>query len=79
MNTISVNLSEATGKAVKEFSEKNNISIDQFIVSAVVEKIAAFEEEGYLEKRAMRAKNFDIKSFLAKVPNSDPDKWDKKE
>lgn len=78
MNTVSVNLSEATGNAVRVFSEKNNISVDQFIVNAVVEKIAAFEEEGYLEERAKRAKSFDIKKFLSKVPDSEPDEWDKK-
>lgn len=79
MSTVSVNLSEATGNAVRVFSERNNISVDQFIVNAVVEKIAAFEEEGYLEERAKRAKDFDIKKFLAKVPDSEPDEWDKKE
>lgn len=78
MNTVSVNLSEATGNAVRVFSEKNNISVDQFIVNAVVEKIAAFEEAGYLEERAKRAKSFDIKKFLSKVPDSEPDEWDKK-
>lgn len=78
MNTININLSEATGNALRIFSEKNNISVDQFIVNAVVEKLAAFEEEGYIEERAKRAKSFDIKTFLAKVPDAEPDEFDKK-
>ncbi len=52
MSSLSLRLPDSYHTAVKEIAVQDNISINQFIVSAVAEKIAAFETQHYLENRA---------------------------
>jgi hypothetical protein len=48
------------------------VSINQFISSAVSEKISALLTEDYLIKRAKRAKKSAFRKVLNKVPNREP-------
>jgi hypothetical protein len=48
------------------------VSINQFISSAVSEKISAILTEEYLAKRAARAKKDGLKRVLDKVPDRKP-------
>ena len=54
--------------AVKEITTQDNILINQFIVSAVAEKIASFETQKYLEQRAEKGSVEKFKYVLSKVP-----------
>ena len=54
----------------KEFLEE--ISINQFIVSAVAEKISALETQNYLEERAERGSRNKFMAVLSKVPDTEP-------
>ena len=40
---------------VKEIAAKDSVSINQFVVQAVAEKVAMLRDRGYLAKRAARA------------------------
>lgn len=68
MSTLSVKIPDSYHTAVKDISMKDKISINQFIVSAVAEKIAAFETEKYLEARAARGSREKFMAVLSKVP-----------
>ncbi|MCP4266535.1 MAG: toxin-antitoxin system HicB family antitoxin [Gammaproteobacteria bacterium] len=73
MSTLSLRLSDSLHKEVKSLVKEEGISINQFISSAVAEKMSALLTEQYLIKRA---KSGDKKAFLKampKVPNSTPD------
>jgi len=48
------------------------VSINQFISSAVTEKISAIMTEEYLTKRASRAKKGALKRVLDRVPDREP-------
>jgi hypothetical protein len=48
------------------------VSINQFISSAVSEKISALMTEDYLNERAKRAKKEDFGKILARVPRRKP-------
>ena len=48
MSALSVRLPDSVHETVKALAEKDNISINQFISSAVIEKITALETEKYL-------------------------------
>ena len=50
MSALSVRLPDSVHETVKALAEKDNISINQFISSAVIEKITALETEKYQEK-----------------------------
>jgi hypothetical protein len=77
MNTISLSLPESLHKRVKELADKDRVSIDQFVISAIAEKIAAFMAEDYLEERAKRGSKQKFEQALAKVPDVEPEEYDK--
>lgn len=77
MSTLSLRLPDSLHKKVKELSQKDNISINQFITSALAEKISALLTEEYLEKRAQRAGKAKFEKALSKVPKVEPEEYDK--
>jgi hypothetical protein len=51
---------------------KQGVSINQFISSAVAEKISAIMTDDYLRSKAKRAMKKDLKEILDKVPDREP-------
>lgn len=72
MATLSLRLPDSYHTMVKEIAEKDEISINQFIISAVAEKISALETQDYLEKRAGKGSKDKFLAVLAKVPANAP-------
>ena len=58
-------------------SLKGDISMNQFIVTAVAEKIAALKTEDYLKQRALQGDRSHALSMLDQVADIAPDKQDK--
>jgi hypothetical protein len=72
MSTLSLRLPDSLHRRIKEFSEKEGVSINQFISSAVAEKMSAISTEDYLKQRASRGSSKKMKEILAKVPDREP-------
>jgi uncharacterized protein (DUF1778 family) len=72
MSALSLRLPESIHRHIKEVAKKEGVSINQFISSAVSEKISALMTEDYLRGRAKRAKKEDFRKILAKVPGRKP-------
>ena len=72
MSALSLRLPESIHRHIKEIAKKEGVSINQFISSAVAEKISALMTEDYLDSRAKKAKREDFKKILAKVPGRKP-------
>ena len=77
MGNLSLRMPDSYHTAVKEIATQDNISINQFIVSAIAEKIASFETQKYLEQRASKASVKKFKYVLSKVPGVEPADFDK--
>lgn len=77
MSTISLRLPESLHKKARELARKENTSINQLVSSALAEKISALMTEEYIEQRAKRASKEKFKKILSKVPDVEPDKYDK--
>jgi len=77
MSTLSLRLPDSLHERVKEFAKKEGISINQFISSAVYEKMSAFSTKNYLEKRAAKADEVKFKEALSKIPDVEPEPYDK--
>ena len=56
---------------------KGNVSINQFIVNALAEKIATLRTVDYLEERAKRGSIENMLDILSRVPDVEPDERDK--
>ena len=72
MSTLSLRLPESLHKQLKEIAKQEGISINQFISTAVAEKMSALLTEEYLEKRAKRGSREAFERILAKVPSVQP-------
>ncbi len=72
MSALSLRLPDSIHRHIKEISKKEGVSINQFISSAVSEKISALMTEDYLKSRAKRARKGDFKKILDKVPEREP-------
>ena len=72
MSTISVRLPDSLHKKVKELAERDNVSINQFINSALAEKVSAFLTKEYLEDRAKKGNREKFRKALSKVADVEP-------
>ncbi|MCC5842304.1 MAG: toxin-antitoxin system HicB family antitoxin [Opitutales bacterium] len=72
MSTLSLRLPDSLHRRIKDFSEKEGVSINQFISSAVAEKMSAISTEDYLRERASRGSAERLKEILGKVPDQAP-------
>ena len=72
MSTLSLRLPSSVHRHIKEIAQKEGVSINQFISSAVSEKISAIMTEDYLQQRAKRADKSEFKKILDQVPQRTP-------
>ena len=70
MATLSVRLPNSVHNAVKLIAREDDISINQFIASAVTEKITAMETADYIEVRAAKGSKEGYMNVLKKVPHA---------
>lgn len=79
MSTLSLRLPDSLHEKVRELAAQDDVSINQFIATAVAEKLSAILTREYLETRARRGSRAAFERVLAKVPDAvaDPgDEWD---
>ena len=76
MSTISLRLPQSIHKQVRVLAKKDEISINQFITTALAEKMSALMTSDYLEERAKRGNRQKFEHAMAKVKDLDPDKKD---
>ncbi len=72
MSALSLRLPNSIHRHIKEIAAHEGVSINQFIASAVAEKISALATENYLRQRAAKADRAGFKSILDKVPARPP-------
>ena len=77
MSTLSLRIPESLHKRIKKLASEDKISINQFINSALAEKISALETNRYLEERAKRGDVKRFKEVLEKIPDKEPESFDK--
>jgi hypothetical protein len=76
MSSISLRLPESLHKKARDLAKKENTSINQFVSSALAEKISAITTEEYIQTRAGRASKAKFRKALAKVKNITPSEID---
>ncbi len=72
MSTISLRLPESLHKRVRELAHDEEISINQFVTTALAEKMSALMTLDYLKKRAGRGSRSKFDRVLAKVKDRKP-------
>lgn len=72
MRRLSLTLPESLHQKLRELAERDDISINQFIATAVAEKAAALLTVDYLEARGQRANTKLVDRVLRRVPDVPP-------
>ena len=67
MSTISLRLPESLHRQVRELAEREDISINQLIATALAEKMSALMTSEYLAERAERGSRRKFDRVLKKV------------
>ena len=77
MSAISLRMPNSIHDRARLLSKRDNVSINQFVATAVAEKISAMETADYLAQRAKRASREKFAAALAQVPDREPDEHDR--
>ena len=72
MSTMSLRLPESLHERARELAKREGISINQFIATALAEKLSALDTLEYLEGRASRGSRASFLDVLSKVPARKP-------
>lgn len=77
MSALSLHLPKSLHEQLRELAQEEGISVNQFVVLAVAEKIAALSTMEYLEKRARRGSRERLLEILNKAPDVGPGAFDR--
>lgn len=76
MNTTTLRMPDYLKLAIKDVCSNEKISLNQFILNALSEKVSALETLNIIEDKAQKASKKDFLFALSKVPNCEPYKED---
>lgn len=77
MSALSLRLPKSLHEQLRELAKEEGISVNQFVMLAVAEKVAAISTIEYLERRAKRGSRDKFLEILSKVPDVEPDEFDR--
>jgi len=77
MGALSLRLPESLHQKLGEIAARDGVSINQWISSAVAEKLSAQLTEEYIAARAKRSSRKRFEAVLAKVPDVEPEEADR--
>ncbi len=72
MSTLSLRLPDSLHNEIKSLAKKEGISINQFISTALAEKMSALDTEKYLTERANRGSRQVFDRAMSKVRDREP-------
>jgi len=76
MSALSLRLPKSLHEQLRELAQEDGISVNQFVVLAVAEKIASISTIEYLQKRARRGNREKLLAVLDKAPDVEPEEAD---
>ena len=79
MSTLSLRLPESLHKQLKELAKRDGVSINQFVTTAIAEKLSALMTVEYLDERARRGDRSRFDAVLTKIADTEPELKDQLE
>ena len=77
MSIVQVQIPDSLHQSLSDLAGRDGISIDQFISTAIAEKLSALMTENYHKDRARRGNQTKYEAILAKVPDVEPEEYDR--
>ena len=77
MSTLNVNIPESLHRRAQSLAQDDGIPLDQFIATALAEKVAVLDADSYIRERAARGSREKFDRVLSKVPDVEPEEHDR--
>lgn len=77
MTNLNVQIPDSLYKQVEALAARENISVDQLVAIALSAQVSAWMTKDYLEQRAERGSWQKFQQVLTKVPDVEPEDYDK--
>lgn len=78
MAALSLRLPESLHHAAREMAQQDGVSLNQLLMTALAEKIAALKTVEYLRERGQGAEEGDWDEILAGIPDIEPEEFDRR-
>ena len=75
-SVISLRIPKSLHNQVRALAEEEGVSMNQFVMLALAEKVATLQAIDYLEERAKRGSREKMLAVLAKAPDVEPEAYD---
>jgi hypothetical protein len=77
VSTFHLTLPPSLHEQAQAYASQEGISVNEFIMLAVAEKLAALSTADHLAERAKRGSREKLLAVLAKAPDAEPEDYDK--
>jgi hypothetical protein len=77
MSSTNIELPDSLLRRAREMAEREGVALEQFIASALAEKMAAWKTAEYLRERASRGDHGKFKAAMDKVADAEPEEADR--
>lgn len=77
MSTLNVNIPESLRRRAQLLAQDDGVPLDQFIATALAEKVAVLDADSYIRERATRGNREKFDRVLSKVPDVEPEANDR--
>jgi len=77
MSPLNINVPDSILQKARELAHRDGISLDQFVSSAIGEKVTALLTEDYLKQRASKGSLEEFRHILNKAPDVEPEEHDR--
>ncbi len=76
-NVVSLRIPRTLHEQVKALAKDEGISLNQYVMLTLAEKVATVQTIDYLEQRAARGSREQLLAILAKAPDVEPEEYDR--
>lgn len=77
MSNLKAQIPDSLYKQVEALAAREKMSIDQVVTIALAAQVSAWMTKDYLEEKAKRGSWEKFQQVLTKVPDVEPEEWDK--
>jgi predicted subunit of tRNA(5-methylaminomethyl-2-thiouridylate) methyltransferase len=77
MSSMNIELPDSLLKRAREMAEEEGVPLEQFIASALAEKMAAWRTVEYLQERASRGDRTKFQVAMSRIADVEPEELDR--
>jgi hypothetical protein len=77
MNELTIHIPSSLQRSLTDLAREDSISVDQFVSSAIAEKISALLTVKYLKDRANHGSRAHLREVLDAIPDVKPEERDR--